>query len=96
MNFEISPITALLLFHETAGLYRFHGQHSKLPETEHFQHETESLTEVPADLHGLIDKIGQGIPSSIKDDCISRFQPQIDCLCSLLACGVSVQQRQNT
>lgn len=88
VNFESNPKIALLLFHETAGLYRFHGRHSTLPETEDFQHETESLTEFPADLYGLIDEIGQGISSSIKDDCIGRFQRQIDYLSSLLACGV--------
>lgn len=74
-----------MLFHETTDLYRFHRMQSTVAENDNIRNQTKASQELHH-LHRLVNQIGQGISSTVKDDCIATFQEQVNYLSSLLAC----------
>lgn len=84
-DFEDNPTSALLLFHETTGLYRWHTMNSTNDEPG--RDESQPSTGLSQHFHTTINQIGNGISSTVKDHCIATFQEQVNYLSSLLACG---------
>lgn len=87
-DFEGNPNSALLLFHENGGLYRFQKFNSPLEQYDERldQHETVANT-IPQHFKDVINEIGDGISAAVKNNCINNFQDRVNYISTLLACG---------